>query len=489
MDHHGARRRACGGLLAVLAAGLAFAATPVRAQEFVMKFATQTINDLQHEYIKVYKRELEKATNNRIRVDVYPASQLGAAQRQTEGLRLGTIEGAIGPAELFVGADPRFQALAMPGLFNSVEHARRALNVPALRQAIYDVAAQRNLVGIGGNVYDLQGFVFKSPVAKLADFTGKRVRVLASEGEQAQVVALGGSAVPMALPEVMPALQQGTIDGVNSVKGVFVAFKYHDAAPNLLDTQLWALVSIALVSKVWYDRLPADLQKAVRETGSNIEPELDRWQVERIAKDTKDWADRGGRIAKLSAARAGGGGTTRHRGDPADPRQERAAQGVLQQGQSRGRHRELTDDVRVPASPAAGRARLGPRPMARGGRVVRDRGPQRRQHRPALLLLRRVLVGRRSDALPDDLRRLHGRDRGRVAAGAHPHRRLRAPGAAALAPGAGRRQHDRARSDPGSGGAREQPRRQPAARFRPAQRRAAPADVDPAEHHSGRPCS
>ena len=88
-----------------------------RAQDFVMKFATQTINDMQHEYIKVYKGELEKATNNRIRVEIYPASQLGGAQRQVEGLRLGTIEAAIGPSELFFGADPRFQVLAMAGLF------------------------------------------------------------------------------------------------------------------------------------------------------------------------------------------------------------------------------------------------------------------------------------------------------------------------------------------------------------------------------------
>jgi C4-dicarboxylate-binding protein DctP len=287
--------------VAAIGAALVLTAAPAGAQEFVMKFATQTINDLQHEYIKVYKRELEKATNNRIRVDIYPAAQLGAAQRQTEGLRLGTIEAAMGPAELFVGADPRFQALAMAGLFDSIEHARRALNVPQVRQAIYDVAAARNLLGIGGNVYDLQGFVFKTPVTKLAEFGGKRIRVLASEGEQASVVALGGSAVPMALPEVLPALQQGTIDGVNSVKGVFVAFKYHDAAPNLLDTQLWALVSITLVSKAWYDRLPADLQKAVRETGSKIEPELDKWQIARIAADTKAWTDRGGKIAKLAA--------------------------------------------------------------------------------------------------------------------------------------------------------------------------------------------
>ena len=107
----------------------------------------------------------------------------------------------------------------------------------------------------------MQSFVFKTPVSKIGDFSGKRIRVLATEGEQSAVAALGGSAVPMSLPEVLPALQQGTIDGVNSVLGVFVAFRYHDAAPHLVDTALWPIMSLGLVSKVWFDRLPPDLQE------------------------------------------------------------------------------------------------------------------------------------------------------------------------------------------------------------------------------------
>ena len=93
-----------------------------------MKFSTLTINDVQHEYIKIYKEELEKATDGKIKVDIYPAGQLGGAPRQTEGLRLGTIEAAIGPSELFFGADPRFQVLALAGLFKDNEHARKAFD-------------------------------------------------------------------------------------------------------------------------------------------------------------------------------------------------------------------------------------------------------------------------------------------------------------------------------------------------------------------------
>src|SRR5438105_3605471 len=172
-----------GARLALMAAAAVFAAGPACAQEFVLKFATQTINDVQHEFIKFYKAELEKATNNRIRVDIYPASQLGGAQRQSEGLRLGTIEAATGPAELFVGADPRFQGLAMAGLFKDIEHVRRAIVVPQVRQALEEVATSRGLIMNGIYLYDTQAFLTKSPISKLADFAGKRIRVLASEGE------------------------------------------------------------------------------------------------------------------------------------------------------------------------------------------------------------------------------------------------------------------------------------------------------------------
>lgn len=285
------------------AAAIALATAPSIAQQqpIVMKFATLTINDVQHEYLKNFKTELEKVTSNRIRVELYPAAQLGGAPRQTEGVRLGTIEAASGPAELFVGADPRFQVLAMAGLFKSNDHAHRVVQVPAFRKIWQDFTATRGMINIGLTVYDHQLIALKSPAAKLNDLSGRRLRVLASATEQAAISALGAAPVPMSLPEVLPALQQGAIDGVSSVLGVFVAFRYYDAAPHVLDTALWHLMPIKVVSKVWFDRLPADLQKAIVETGAKLEADNYKWQVARIAEDRKAWTDKGGRFVKLSA--------------------------------------------------------------------------------------------------------------------------------------------------------------------------------------------
>jgi TRAP-type C4-dicarboxylate transport system substrate-binding protein len=151
-------------------------------------------------------------------------------------------------------------------------------------------------------VYDHQLIALKTPATKLSDLAGRRLRVLASEGEQASVAALGAAPVPISLPEVLPALQQGAIDGVSSVLGVFVAFRYHDAAPHVLDTALWHLIPIVVVNKAWHDRLPADLQKAISDTGSKLEADNHKWQIRRIAEDRKAWTDKGGKFYKLSPA-------------------------------------------------------------------------------------------------------------------------------------------------------------------------------------------
>jgi len=275
--------------------------TAASAQEFTMKFATLTINDIQHEYMKVYKTELEKATNGRIKVELYPAAQLGGAPRQSEGLRLGTIEAAIGPAELFVGIDPRFQVLAMAGLFKDREHARRVLDNPDARKLIASIGDGRGLATIGYTIYDMQMFNTKTPVNKLGDFANKRIRVLASDGEQAMVRSLGANSVPMSLPEVLPALQQGTIDGVTTVLGVFAALRYYDAAAYLTDTKLWALASLVLVNKPWLDKLPPDLRKAVVDLGAKIEAPNHAWQTDRIAADRATWAKNNGKISSLPA--------------------------------------------------------------------------------------------------------------------------------------------------------------------------------------------
>ncbi len=74
-------------------------AQPASAQT-VMKLANATINDGQHEWQKLFVAALQKRIGDKVKTEIYPASQLGAIPRMAEGVSLGTIESFITPTVL-----------------------------------------------------------------------------------------------------------------------------------------------------------------------------------------------------------------------------------------------------------------------------------------------------------------------------------------------------------------------------------------------------
>jgi TRAP-type transport system periplasmic protein len=97
---------------------------------FVMKIATATLNDGNHEWMKRFASAIETKSRGRIKGELYPASQLGSIPRQIEGTQLGSIQMCLHPPEFFVGIDPRFELLSAAGLFESEQHAIRTILTP-----------------------------------------------------------------------------------------------------------------------------------------------------------------------------------------------------------------------------------------------------------------------------------------------------------------------------------------------------------------------
>jgi len=103
--------------------------------------------------------------------------------------------------------------------------------------------------------YDLV-LVDSPPILTLADFSGKKLRINGTELERQKMAKLGATGVGMPLSEVVPALDQGTIDGTISGLSVFVAFKMNDLLKTITVTNDTFINSIVVVSKAWLDTLP-----------------------------------------------------------------------------------------------------------------------------------------------------------------------------------------------------------------------------------------
>src|SRR3984885_4750334 len=153
-----------------------------RAQDkiYTMKITLPTLNDPSYFFAKNYAAALEKDSGGRIKPEIYPASQLGTIPRQIEGVQFGAIQCALIPPEFFVGVDERFEVLAAPGLVSSMEQGERLAADPATRKTILGLGADKGLHGVAFFMNAPSSIIAKAPIRHLADFKGKKLRVLAS---------------------------------------------------------------------------------------------------------------------------------------------------------------------------------------------------------------------------------------------------------------------------------------------------------------------
>jgi len=271
------------------------------AAEVVMKFGTATMNEGQHQFLKFYKEEVEKASGGRIEVQIYPNSQLGPIPREIEGVQLGTIQGYIGPVDFFVGVDPRFGVFSAPMVFRDEANAAATVADPAVQKAMFDLVAPKRMVGIATLGLGASDYGAKKPILRLTDFAGKKLRINGTELERQKMAKLGATGIGMPLSEVVPALDQGTIDGTISGISIFVAFKMNDLLKTLTVTNDTFINSIAVVSKPWLDKLPPDLQKVVLDSGAAVQGKTQQWEFEFSKKLEGDWTALGGSVHKLPA--------------------------------------------------------------------------------------------------------------------------------------------------------------------------------------------
>jgi TRAP-type C4-dicarboxylate transport system substrate-binding protein len=275
------------------------AAQAAEDKTYVMKITFPTLNDSLHQFAKNYAAAVSKDSGGRIKTEVYPASQLGSIPRQIEGVQFGAIQCAIVPPEFFVGIDERFELMTAPGLVTSMEHGQRLTADPAVLKVMLGLGAGKGLHGVGLFIATPSAVIAKSPIRHLADFKGKKIRIFTSEFQTVAFKRLGATPVAMTLGDVLPAIQQGAIDGALAALTVFTPMQYQDAAKYVTETGQPSVFIIVEISRKWYDALPEDLQQIVDRDAAKESVAINPWAIDFNAKVRKGWLDKGGELISL----------------------------------------------------------------------------------------------------------------------------------------------------------------------------------------------
>jgi TRAP-type C4-dicarboxylate transport system substrate-binding protein len=272
------------------------------SKTYVMKLSTATLNDTQTEWLQRFAIAVEKDSGGRIKSEIYPASQLGSIPRQIEGTQFGSIQGWVGPPEFLVGVDARFESLSAPGLFTSREQDLRVINDPAVNDMILGLGANKGLIGMAIMLTGPSAIVVGKPIHHLAEFKGMKIRVLASPFQLEMIKRMDASPVAMSLGDVLPALQQGAIDGALGTIPVFGPLHYVDAAKYAIETDQPYVNVIIIMNRKWVEALPPDLQTILHDEAKTISHDIIPFVDTFFQGQRKAWTDKGGELISLPAA-------------------------------------------------------------------------------------------------------------------------------------------------------------------------------------------
>lgn len=293
-------------LLAMAAALLGgFAAAPAYAQKVIKYAHFQPAKNDQPKHVAAlaFKEHVEKASNGSLKVEIYPAGQLGTAQQMMEGLRLGSVEMAVVHDGGIPGVYKTFNIFGLPYIFNDHAHAYAVLDGAFGKDLAEDMRKKTSIRLMAYADNGIRHFTnSKRPIKTPDDMKGLKIRVQPSPVFVKLVESLGGSPTAIDWGELPAALAQGTADGQeNGVTNILAASLYQHQKYATLDGHVYSLHAY-LISDRFYGSLTPAEKKAVDEgveKAKKIHRDMTR---EQDVSAKKVLAEKGMTVTELSAA-------------------------------------------------------------------------------------------------------------------------------------------------------------------------------------------
>ncbi|USG64516.1 TRAP transporter substrate-binding protein [Brevibacillus ruminantium] len=208
---------------------------------------------------------MAEKTGGKVKVEVYPSSQLYGDKDEMEALQAGNVQIIAPSATKLVGFNPAFQIVDMPFLFKNHDSVLKFWDGD-LGKKLLGSLDSKNMLGLAMWENGFKVFTANKPLTKPEDFKGLKFRTQAGKVLEAQFKALGSGAATIPFGETYTALQQGTVDGQENTWNNIDTQKYEEVQKHLIISNHGRLDYIVLTNKKWYSGLPEDIRKAFDES-------------------------------------------------------------------------------------------------------------------------------------------------------------------------------------------------------------------------------
>ncbi len=210
-----------------------------------------------------FKELAEKYTDGKVKVEVYPNSQLYKDKEEVEALQLGAVQ-MLAPSLAKFGplGAKEFEAFDLPYIFEDKAALRKVTDGEIGKSMLKKLEGK----GILGLAFWDNGFKIMSankPLKATDDFLGLKMRIQSSKVLEAQMKALGALPQVMAFSEVYQALQTGVVDGTENPPSNMFTQKMHEVQKHATLSNHGYLGYAVIVNKQFWEGLPADVRTAL----------------------------------------------------------------------------------------------------------------------------------------------------------------------------------------------------------------------------------
>jgi tripartite ATP-independent transporter DctP family solute receptor len=242
------------------------AAKDTAGEKIVLRMGHQVVTDHTVHKASVYFAEkVKEKTSGKVEVQIFPGGQLGGEKAQIEGMMAGTQDLGFLTNATLANWIPSFMAIDLPYVVKSEADADRILG-GEVGKALFDLLPSKNIYGLAWGENGFRHFTnSKRSLTSPDDLKGLKIRSMENKLYIDMFRMLGCDPTPMAFTEVYTGLQQGTVDGQENPTSIIFQNRFYEPQKYLSLTAHAYSPFIIYASKMKLDKLPADIQKAIRE--------------------------------------------------------------------------------------------------------------------------------------------------------------------------------------------------------------------------------
>ncbi|WP_422447464.1 TRAP transporter substrate-binding protein [Thermoanaerobacterium sp. DL9XJH110] len=259
--------------------------------EYVFKLGhVENEDSTWHKAFLKFAEEVNKKSNGRIEIKIYPNSQLGSEREMIEGVQAGTMDMTMS-GETLQNWAPKVGVMSALYAIRDYDQLDKVAGGEIGKEIEKEILEKTHLRPIAWFARGPRYLTSNRPIKTPDDLKGLRVRVPNVPLFVKSWEALGAKPVPMALSEVFTALQQGTVEAQENPLALIKSNGFYEVQKYVNKTEHVIGWIYILIGEKQFEALPNDLQKVILDAAKDMqqyERQLFMENEKNLAKELQD---------------------------------------------------------------------------------------------------------------------------------------------------------------------------------------------------------